>query len=99
MTSTLNNLYTLGPYLITYDTTMKTETFSEASYHGIIFITSEARYQLINNYHLGTRLIINPHDGGCQDIPFKPATFVFLPEGVGAHLISEGLNNVSLAFE
>lgn len=77
-------IYILGPYILQFDADMPIETFSEPWYHGIIFLAEDGRYQVINNYYWGPRLIINPKAGGCEDIPFKPETFGFLPEGVTA---------------
>lgn len=58
--------------------------YSNTSYNGIIFHTEDARYDVVNNPHLGPRIIINPHGGGFEDMPFKPETFGFLPKGVTA---------------
>lgn len=77
--------FRLDNYLITYDHTFKTETYSCEWYYGIIFWDDQGnKYDVIHNYALGNRIIINPAAGGFSDIPFKPATFGFLPEGVEA---------------
>lgn len=76
--------YVLGDYLITYEPNIVVEKFSCQWYDGIVFIMKDGRYQLVNNYVMGTRIIINPADGGYQDIPFKPETFHYLPAGVAA---------------
>lgn len=92
------NMYVLGPYMLTFDASIKVESFSCEFYNGIVFATQDARYQVINNYHMGPRIIINPHLGGFEDIPFKPETFWFLPEGVVAcELSKEEFTHVSLA--
>ena len=77
-------MYVLGEYLITYDASIKVEMFSEKDYHGIYFFMEDGQYQLINNFHMGPRMIINLKNGYNHDIPFKPATFSFLPPGVTA---------------
>jgi hypothetical protein len=75
--------FRLDNYLITYDHTFKTETYSCQWYYGIIFWDDQDnKYDVIHNYYLGNRLIINPKAGGFSDIPFKPATFGFLPDGI-----------------
>jgi hypothetical protein len=75
-------LYVLDKYMITYPKHMATETYSSKDFYGIIFITEDCRYDVCHNYLMGDRLIINPKAGGFSDIPFKPATFGFLPTGV-----------------
>lgn len=76
------SIYVLDKYLITYPVNLKIETYSCKDYYGIVFITDEYRYDVCHNYLMGDRLIINPTAGGFRDIPFKPATFGFLPEGI-----------------
>ena len=78
------SIYTFNNYLITYDNSVHAETYSCKDFSGIIFTTKDCRYDVCNNFLMGPRLIINPHAGGFRDIPFKPATFGFLPEGVEA---------------
>lgn len=76
------NIYVLDRYLITYPIGFKVEIYNEKWYYGIIFVTEEGRFDLLHNYALGNRLIINRKDGSWHDIPFKPATFGFLPDCV-----------------
>jgi hypothetical protein len=76
------SLYVLDKYLITYPSHFKVETYSCKDYYGIIFITEDCRYDVCHNYLMGDRLIRNPTAGGFSDIPFKPATFGFLPDGI-----------------
>lgn len=76
------NIFVLDKYLITYPIGLEVETYNEKWYYGIIFNTSEGRFDVMHNYALGNRLIINRKDGSWSDIPFKSATFDFLPEGV-----------------
>jgi hypothetical protein len=76
--------YILDSYILTYDEKIKTETFECEQYYGITFHMKDKRYQVLHNYDLGNRIIINPNNGGFQDIPFKPDTFWFLPPGVEA---------------
>jgi hypothetical protein len=76
------NMYVLDKYLITYPVGLKVETYSCKDYYGIMFFTKDYKYDVCHNYLMGDRLIINPTAGGFQDIPFKPATFGFLPEGI-----------------
>jgi len=76
------SIYVLDKYLITYPVDLKVETYSCKDYYGIIFIMEDCRYDVCHNYLMGDRLIRNPTAGGFSDIPFKPATFGFLPEGI-----------------
>ena len=76
------SVYVLDKYLITYPTKIKIETYSCKDYYGIVFITDSCRYDVCHNYLMGDRLIMNPTAGGFSDIPFKPATFGFLPDGI-----------------
>lgn len=69
-------------YLFIFPTKLLLETYSCKDYSGIIFQTEDCRYDVCNNYLLGCRLIINPKAGGFSDIPFKPATFGFLPASI-----------------
>jgi hypothetical protein len=80
-------IYHLDKYWIKYPASMKVTCFEEEWYYGIIFHVERGDYEIIHNYAMDTqRLIINEKAPtgakGCQDIPFKPATFVFLPEGI-----------------
>jgi hypothetical protein len=77
-------MYVLDEYLIMYSPEMKTEKFSCEQYHGISFFTEEGQVDVLHNKDLGTRLIYNLKNVGWHDIPFKPATFGFLPNGVEA---------------
>jgi hypothetical protein len=74
--------YKTSKYQFIFPATMKHETYSCESYAGIIFDTEKGRFDVVDNPHLGHRLIINPKVGGWSDIPFKPATFGFLPDEV-----------------
>ena len=86
--------FKLGSYLITYRNDIQTEIFGDNNLYGIIFILGRTRYQLVYNYGMERILIneeINPDfisgSSGIwnsRDIPFKPTTFSFLPEGVSA---------------
>ncbi len=80
------NIYILDKYIIHYDNSIIPEFFSEKSYYGIIFYINDGRYELIHNFHLGNRILIN-EKSGWQDIPFKKETFGFLPPGVRAEEI------------
>jgi hypothetical protein len=76
--------YVLDNYLIVYPSGMNVETFSEEWFYGIIFRTEKGKFEAMHNYALGNRILLNFHDGSWHDIPFKPATFGFLPDGVEA---------------
>ena len=83
------NIYVLDKYMITYPIRYEVETYSTKDFCGIIFLTDDCRYDVCHNYLMGDRLIINPKAGGFRDIPFKPATFGFLPEGIIVREIGE----------
>jgi hypothetical protein len=84
MTTSKNLLsHKVNNYLLTYAEDIKVEIYDSKCYHGIIFYIGEHRYDVVNNYHMGCRLIIHNEDGW-KDIPFKPGTFGFLPDGIEA---------------
>jgi hypothetical protein len=75
-----------------FDRNMKYEPYSCEWYHGIIFyipgdgniLTGDfGRYDVIHNKYMGNRILISNAEGW-KDIPFKKATFGFLPPGVEA---------------
>lgn len=84
-----NSIFVLDKYMITYPKRYEIETYSTKDFYGIIFTTDDCRYDVCHNYFLGNRIIINPKAGGFQDIPFKPATFGFLPEDIIVKEVSE----------
>lgn len=71
-------IFTLDKYKLSFDN-IKYETFKNSSYYGIIFNINNDRYELIHNYILGNRLLINTSRVN-KDIPFKKETFGFLPD-------------------
>jgi hypothetical protein len=77
-----HSIYVLDKYTIIYPKSMAVEMYNTKDYYGIIFTTDDCRYDVCHNYAMGDRLLINPKSGGFQDIPFKPATFSFLPNGI-----------------
>lgn len=81
------DVYILGMYLISYDIAIEVEFFRCEQYHGISFFMEDGRYDVLYNKDMGHRITINLKDGSWNDIPFKPATFGFLPEGVTAQEI------------
>jgi hypothetical protein len=96
------SIFQIGQYLLTYPRYMESETFFDEWYYGIIFFVEDFKYEVIHNYAMDTeRLFISqrPKYSGLyhqcyflnNDIPFKPATFDFLPTGVTA----KELNNES----
>lgn len=89
MTKQVVNMYVLGSYVLTFDAIIKVESFSCESYDGVAFTVDDKNYQVINNYHMGPRLVINPRAGGFEDVPFKPETFWLLPEGIVAKELSK----------
>jgi hypothetical protein len=86
-------LYELDTNIILrFDSCMKYEKYSCKWYHGIIFYIPDdgniltgdyGRYDVIHNIYMGNRILISNKEGW-KDIPFKKATFGFLPPGVEA---------------
>lgn len=86
-------LYDLDTSIILrFDPCMKYEKYSCEWYHGIIFYIPDdgniltgdyGRYDVIHNIYMGNRILISNKEGW-KDIPFKKATFGFLPPGVEA---------------
>lgn len=85
MTSSSDNCsYLLGPYRITYPCHMAVATYRCEWYDGIILRDGAVKYDLVNNYHMGTRLLISEPPSRCKDVPFYSDTFWLLPAGVTA---------------
>lgn len=79
--------FTLDQYLLTFDSQIKHETYDEEWFYGIIFYDDDGgKYDVMHNYALGNRLLLNNKEGW-KDIPFKEATFGFLPPGVQARVL------------
>jgi hypothetical protein len=74
--------YTLDKYLIIYNADMDYEVFSCEQYYGITFFAEDGKYDAFCNKDMGCRITYNLKDGHWHDIPFKPETFGFLPQGV-----------------
>ena len=81
----------VGKYLVEYPADMQVKVYNEKWYHGIIFYIGNMAYDLIHNNDMQTeRLLISnktkyPNINMYlldNDIPFKEATFNFLPAGV-----------------
>jgi hypothetical protein len=80
-------IFTLDIYQLLFDECIKHETYDEQWYYGIIFYDEDnGKYDVIHNYLMGNRIIINNKEGW-RDIPFKEATFGFLPAGVKARVL------------
>lgn len=72
----------LGDFIINLNDDVKYERYHDKHYDGIIFYDKDGgKYDVVNNYLMGYRLIINNHEG-FKDIPFRESTFCFLPAGV-----------------
>lgn len=76
------NRYQIDKFLIEFDDDLQFHTYVDKWYYGIIFITANGRYEIIHNYFLGNRLLINNDEFSCKDIPFKQETFSFLPNNI-----------------
>lgn len=78
-------LYILDKYIIMYPIDMKVELFSCEQYYGItFFVEGDGRVDVLHNKDMGDRLTYNLKSVGWHDIPFKTATFGYLPKGVVA---------------
>lgn len=90
-------IFRFSNYKITYLATMKVKTYEESYCYGIIFFVGNSIIELFHNSQINMdRIFIhekanyNPQALSywcAKDIPFKPATFVFLPKGVIAEEI------------
>jgi hypothetical protein len=84
--------FRLNKYKITYPENMSVKSFEESYCYGIIFFVEKMRYELFHNrqtdvdrIYISEKADYNSQARGywcTRDIPFKPATFSFLPEGV-----------------
>lgn len=84
----MNLTFILDTYIITYDSNIKTDKFDNEWYYGITFYTGpHSKCELIHNYALGNRILLNPKEHWGFDIPFKPGTFHLLPDGITAEEI------------
>lgn len=87
----MKNIIKLGNYSFSFDPLISYKTHECESYSCIIFYLDGVTtpftyedchtYEIVNNYHMGYRLIIN-NERGWADLPFKEATFGFLPEEI-----------------
>lgn len=74
--------YILDTCLIIYDLRFRIEKYLCEWYYGAVFhLENGDSYDLVHNIHMGNRLIIRAN-GSWNDIPFKPASFGCLPEGM-----------------
>jgi hypothetical protein len=94
----INNIkhFQLNKYLISYDEDIDTRIFDDKYCYGIIFSFAEdnSRFELLHNCQMDTERMIISHSHKynllestflvSEDMPFKPATFPFLPKGVSA---------------
>ena len=89
-------IYHFHKYWIRYPASIKVTCFEEEWYYGIIFHVEGGDYEVIHNYAMDTqRLLITERAptgaSGWNDIPFKPATFRLLPNGITVEEISNSL--------
>lgn len=77
-----------GDFVFTYADNVRIEPYSCPDYSGVIFFEEDgSKYDVVINPYFGPRLLFNNKKRGmCHDIPFKEATFEFLPSGVKARL-------------
>lgn len=73
--------FKIDNYLLSFKKSTKKETFKCSSYYGITFYIDNDRYEILHNYNLGNRLLINNQDGW-KDVPFSKKTFFFLPDEI-----------------
>lgn len=82
-------LFQLGEYLLKYSSDIKTETYSNKDFYGIIFYIEGKKYDLVQNHLMGSRIFVSStkREGVGHDIPFKPDTFHLLPKEVKVSII------------
>jgi len=90
----------LEKYNIKYDQNIKAFPFYDRNCYGITFVIGNFKYQLVHNYDMQTERLLIQEDVGhsflskpsglfsFKDLPFKPETFGFLPEGVSSEVIN-----------
>ena len=80
--------FKLDNYIISFPSFIEHETYQCGSYYGIIFKIDKIKYDIIHNYLLGNRLLINGDNiGEWKDIPFKKETFSFLPKIINVKIL------------
>jgi len=80
----MKDTFRIDKYILTFDHNIKTEIFSETQYYGIIFHMDNGKYEVMHNFDLGNRLLINLKNGANKDVPFKEETFWLLPPVINA---------------
>ena len=71
----------LGKYEFTFKPNITYKVYESEWLDSITFFIKTERYEVINNFSMGYRLLIN-NRGGDKDIPFHSGTFDFLPKDI-----------------
>lgn len=73
----------LDKFLIHFDDhAIQYRTYDEEHARGIVFTVGEWTYDIVHNFEMGYRLLINSTKYEWKDLPFKEGMFHFLPEGI-----------------
>lgn len=70
---------TIGGLRLTFPQDLKLETHECADYRGVIFVVDDVKFDVLENVHLGPRILISEGVGWVRDMPFNPGTARFLP--------------------
>lgn len=72
-----------GQFAFELPESIRAEPYECESYSGVIFWDQHGnKFDVVMNPHFGPRLIFNLRSGSWNDVPFKEATFGFLPESL-----------------
>ncbi len=72
----------IGPYDIAIPEGVSVTPFSCADYYGIEIRMGGRRYEILDNLHMGPRLLVSDidHPGSLKDVPFHLGSAWLLPQ-------------------
>ena len=70
---------TLGRFELEYPDSLVVQHYSCKDYRGIQFVYESVKYDVLDNIHMGERIIISEGEGCFRDMPFHLGTASFLP--------------------
>jgi len=71
-----------GKFIFKFPCTLKVEANTNEYYSTLAFIKGENKWEVVNNFAMGYRLIINEPYFSWKDMPFHSGTYNFLPEEI-----------------
>lgn len=77
--------YKFDKYIIKSD--LPYEIFECNDYFCLTFHKDDLKFDIVNNKHMGMRLIIYSWPSSCKDVPFNPNTFHLLPNEVQVEVL------------